>query len=115
MFVIIPFFFLSFFKNTFKKNQQQLQHNDDMAVLNLMIVLQIGISMMFPYCYFGKIATDSYLDMSYCLYDLNWPDLPLEYKKYIILMMTNMNREIYYHGSNVATLNSSTYIRVCMF
>ena len=67
---------------------------------------------MFPYCYFGKMATESFLNMSECLYDLNWPDLPLEYKKYIILMMTNMNRDLFYHGFNIVFLDSITYIRV---
>lgn len=67
---------------------------------------------MFVYCYFGKLATESYERMSDCVYDLNWPELPLRLQKFLIIMMTNMQRSIYYHGFKVAVLDVNTFLRV---
>lgn len=71
----------------------------------------VNVMLLFVYCYFGKLATDSYRKMSDCVYDLNWQELPLRLRKYIILI-TNMQKTIYYHGFEVAVLNLNTFFRV---
>lgn len=67
---------------------------------------------MFTYCYFGKLATESFENMSDCLYDLNWHELPFNLQKYVATMMINMQKTIYYHGFEVAILNLNTFLSV---
>lgn len=67
---------------------------------------------MFPYCYFGKVATDSFVQMSDYVYEMNWPHLPAKLQKYLILMIANMQNPIYYHALYVCLLDLNTYIRV---
>lgn len=79
---------------------QQLQHMN----VNMTIVVHafFAISMTpFLYCYFGKSATDSY-----------WQKLPIELQKYLILMIANMQRPLYYHGFGIAVLDLETFIKV---
>lgn len=68
--------------------------------------------LMFPYCYFGKIATDSFIDMSDCVYEMNWGNLPAKLQKYLIIMIANMQNPIYYHALHVCILDLNTYMRV---
>ena len=78
----------------------------------MLMGLMVGIMILFPYCYFGKLATESFEKMFDCTYDLSWPDLPLEQQKSVILMLANMQRPIYYHGFKIATLDLNTFILV---
>lgn len=67
---------------------------------------------IFVYCYFGKIATYSFSKMADLLYELNWNELPIRHQKYVILMIANMQRPLYYHGFHVITLNLETFTKV---
>lgn len=76
------------------------------------MVILVGMLILFGYCYFGKMATESYLKMADCLYGLNWHELDLKYQKYFVIMMANAQRPIYYHGFGVAILNLETFLKV---
>lgn len=79
----------------------------------MLVALSFGMIVLFFYCYFGKVATNSFGDISDCIYyELNWQKLSLALRKYIILMLTNMQRPIYYHGFHVVTLDLNTFTRV---
>lgn len=68
---------------------------------------------MFLFCYFGRLATDIYGQMSYCLYESNWQSLPLDtQKKFLVLMIQNANRPLKYHGSGIVTLDLETFSMV---
>lgn len=69
---------------------------------------------LFTYCYFGKVATDSFQNMADCIYEMNWHELPIEQQKYFILMIANTQKPLYYHGFNV-TLNLETFCQVSNF
>ena len=69
-----------------------------MSVLNLCV-----------YCYFGILATESNDKMSDCVYNLKWQNFPLRLQKYVILMITDMQITMYYHGFEVAVLNLNTF------
>lgn len=71
-----------------------------------------GMVNMFMYCYFGKLATESFENMSDCIYDMNWQELPISLQKYIVIMIMNMQKTLYYHGFEVAILNLNTYLHV---
>lgn len=72
------------------------------------------ISNLFVYCFFGKLATESYLDMSDYLYDCNWLGLSVDLQKSLIVMIGNMNQPHFYHGFGIATLDLVTFSNVSL-
>lgn len=56
------------------------------------IVTFSTICNLFLYCYFGKMATECYAMMSSCLFESNWMELPVNLKKFFILMIQNSHR-----------------------
>lgn len=90
---------------------QQLKHIDFSFVILLMTIL-VGASNLFLWCFFGKLATDSFKEMTDCLYECNWQDFPIDLQKYFILMIANSQRPLFYRGSRIATLNLETYSKV---
>lgn len=71
-----------------------------------------GVSDLYLYCYFGKLATDSHTKMAECLYETNWPDLPVPLQKYFILMISNIQKPLYYHGFGIAVLDLEAFTQV---
>lgn len=69
-------------------------------------------SILFLYCYYGKLATDCYGDMSDCYYKCNWYNLPVKLQTYFIMMIMNAQRPLDYDGFSVAFLNLQTYTNV---
>lgn len=67
---------------------------------------------MFIFCYYGKIATESFENMADTLYEASWPDLPIELQKYFIVMIGNAQQPLYYHGFGMAILNLQTFTKV---
>lgn len=72
----------------------------------------VNASNLFIYCYFGKIATDSYDGMAHSLYESNWQALPIDLQKCLVLMIGNMQRPVHYHGSGVVMLNLEIFLQV---
>lgn len=71
------------------------------------------MSILFIYCYFGKIATDSFEKMSDFVYlKMEWHILAPKLQKYVVLMIENMQKPIFYHGFHVAVVDLNTFIRV---
>lgn len=70
------------------------------------------MSNLFVYCYFGKLATECYELMSDCVFEMNWRKQPVQLRKHFILMIANMQRPVYYHGFDVATMDLRTFIKV---
>lgn len=94
---------------------KQLRDPDGIIILLLISVL-VAMSILFLYCYGGKFATDQTQKICDCVYELNWPDLPHKLQKYVILMLSSMQRPLYYHGFNIVFLDLSTFSQVsCSF
>lgn len=84
----------------------------DFSLFIICIGITVGVSILFLYCYFGKVATESYEKMVDCMYESNWNELSPHLQKYIVVMMANAQRTIYYHGFGVAVLNLGTFTKV---
>lgn len=84
----------------------------DKNILTILAATTVSSSNLFVYCYFGKLATESYEKMSDCLYETKWWELPIELQKYFLLMNINMQRPLCYHGFDVAVLNLETFTQV---
>lgn len=79
----------------------------------MVCLITLSMSILFIYCYFGKIATNSFAKMSDFVYlKMKWHNLPIKLQKYVILMIGNMQQPIFYHGFYVAVVDLNTFIRV---
>lgn len=88
-----------------------MKHLSFNIVLVLMAVM-ISITDLLLYCFFGKAATESHQEIADCLFESNWLDMPIELQKYLILMIANIQKPLYYHGFGVANLDLETFKRV---
>lgn len=78
----------------------------------IFLTVMVSTSLLFWYCYFGKIATDSFEAMSDCLYESDWPSLPIELQKYFIIMIANAQRKVHYHGFGIVKLDLEAFTKV---
>ncbi|XP_031634736.1 odorant receptor 42b-like [Contarinia nasturtii] len=72
----------------------------------------VGVANLFLFCYFGKLATQSFEGMSDALYESDWPELSVRLQKYFIIMVGNTQKSIFYNGFGVAVLNLETFTNV---
>lgn len=91
---------------------KELKHIDfDLCILLTGAVT--CILLIFLYCLFGKIATESFENMSNCLYESKWNELSPNLQKYFVLMIGNAQIPVYYHGFDLIILNLETFSIVC--
>lgn len=90
----------------------QTWKNPHFDILILIAISLMGLMNIFLYCYFGKLATESFEDMCNCLYEFKWHKLPVKQQKYIIPMMVTAQRPLYYHGFGIIILNLETFCNV---
>lgn len=72
-----------------------------------------GLTNLFFYCYFGKYASENFSKISDCLYETDWQRLPVKLQKYFIIMITNTQKLVFYHGFGMVYLNLETFCKVC--
>lgn len=92
-------------------NFQQMNYMNFGMTL-LLIVFLTGLSNLFVFCYFGKLATDSFSNMGDCLFEYDWQALPIDLQKYFPLMIQNAQRRILYHGFGILVLKLETFTKV---
>lgn len=93
------------------KNLQQREHID-IGVFTIFACVVVGILSLFLYCFFGKLATESYAKMADCLYESNWQILNVKCQKYFVLMIENAQEPLYYQGFGIAVMNLETFTKV---
>lgn len=84
----------------------------DLQFFLLLFAFPVGISNLFVYCRFGKLANESYEKMSDCVYEFNWHELSPDLQKNVLILIRNMQQPVYYHGFGVVVLNMETFIKV---
>ncbi|XP_031638083.1 odorant receptor 85c-like isoform X2 [Contarinia nasturtii] len=84
----------------------------DAALAFLFLAIMVNLTNLFVYCYFGKLSSLSYEQMAYSLYEFNWQRLPVKLQKYLVLMIGNMHRPIFYHGFGFFILNLETFTKL---
>lgn len=75
-------------------------------------MLGISILSVYVYCYFGKISTDCFQQLVNCIYEANWLEQRPSLRKTLILIMTNAQRPLYYHGFGFIIMNMGTFTQV---
>lgn len=88
-----------------------MQHPDS-TLFVLFISIVVAIGNVYLLCYFGKLATESFQNMSGCIYNSNWQQLDIDLKKYIILMVRSSRRPLIFHGYGMLILNLETFTQV---
>lgn len=103
-----------FIRLNFKIFEIKIQAFGDSGVnfLEMMFGLIFCAANIFLYCYFGQLATDSYIKMADCLFESKWYNQPLSYQKNLIVMIQNAQQTIHYHGFNIAYLNLNNFCKV---
>lgn len=74
-----------------------------------------GISNLFIYCFFGKLATESFNQMANSLFQSDWFNLPIELQKYYIIIIGNAQQSLFYHGFKIVFLDLETFTKVGFF
>lgn len=92
-------------------NFQQVQ-NVDFDVVFLLLVASVGVLDLFLYCFFGKLTVESYEKIADCLFESDWQDCHTELQKFLIVMIGNAQRPIFYNGFGFTVLNLETFCRV---
>lgn len=64
------------------------------------------------HCYFGEMTTQSFLKFSNCLYELQWYNLPIQLGKYLLIILPNMQRSLFYDGFGMFPLTLQTFAPV---
>lgn len=90
---------------------QQVQHTNSGLGL-VIIAVVVSAANMFVYCFYGKMATESFEQMSSCLYESNWKELSVDLQKYMMLMIQNSQRSLSYHGFGMINLDLMTFCKV---
>lgn len=90
---------------------QQLKH-PSFAVILFLFTGIFDILLILCYCFFGKIATESFQEMADHLYEVDWQDVRIDLQKYYVLMIQNAHCPIYYHGFHLIILDLNTFTRV---
>lgn len=103
----LSYFFFIITKNLFK----EIQHID-FNINIVLITIAIIATKLFLFCFFGKMATESFIEMADCLFDANWQSLPIHLQKYFILMIDNVQKPLFYNGYGIVILNLETFTKV---
>lgn len=72
----------------------------------------LGVLNLFLYCFFSKLAAESFEKFAECLYECEWHGLPNDLLKYFMVMIANTQKPMFYHGFGVAILNLETFSKV---
>lgn len=89
-----------------------MQHSDFKLLVQPFISLLVGTGSLYLFCYFGKLATESFENMSDCAYNANWLQFDIALKKYVILMIQNAQYSLHFHGYGMLILNLQTFTQV---
>lgn len=88
-----------------------MQHPDSELVVRLASFV-IGLGNVYIFCYFGKVATESFNNSADSIYDSKWQCLDVDLQKYLLLMIRISQRQLYYHGHGMLILNLETFTQV---
>lgn len=84
----------------------------DITFFLLLAGSEITLLFLYMYCYHGKIATDSLLAYSDCIYNCDWYRYPDAIQKMFIIMIAYGQRQQFYNGFGILNLKLETFTAV---
>lgn len=110
---LIEIFLSITIQNLLATTIQELEHFDSDTNM-LFTTMLSGLLNLFIYCSFGKLATESFGQMSNCLFESEWLKLPVKLQKCYIIIIANAQIPLFYHGFDIIVLNLETFASVSM-
>lgn len=87
---------------------QGLKH-PSRALFDISMCIVASLSNLFIYCYFGKMACNSFEKVASSMYESAWVDLPLELQKYLVVTIQNAQRPVIFKGFNIYHIDLETF------
>ena len=84
----------------------------DFELVMLVTSATVGIANLFVFCYFGKLTTESFVNMADCVYHLKWQKFDIKLKKSLIPIIQSAQQPLYYEGYGIFTLNLQMFTQV---
>lgn len=77
-------------------------------------VLSVVSTLFWPFllCHFATVATERINDIGYTAYDCNWFDLPMDFRKCMILIILRSEETIQFTGLNLCSCTLETFGKV---
>lgn len=69
----------------------------------------VSSTTLLVYCYYGKMASYSFLGIAETLYECDWHTHQLKYQKYFVIAFSNGQKPMHFHGSHFMVLNLETF------
>lgn len=91
---------------------QQTKQLDFFSTAFLLLESTFGLLNLFGLCYYGSVTSTSFQMMGESLYECDWYNLSIEWKKNFLIMFRNVQRPIAYHGQYFAVLNLNIFFKV---
>lgn len=88
--------------------------NSDWNIVFFILAVGVSFGIIFTYCFAGTLATESFLKCAEYTYDIRWYLQPIEYQKYIIIILMESQKEFRFHGFKIAYCNFEIYMKVRM-
>lgn len=85
-------------------------HATDIGVI--LFATSQSVSDLYVYCYFGDYTTNSFEKYTQYLCEMRWYRLPIEYQKYLILLIGNGQQPLQYDGYRLVIINRGTFLKV---
>ena len=90
-------------------------NHSDFKIVVILGAFAYTIWNLFIFCNFGKFVTQSFEKMANRIYESNWLDLSPNLQKYIVMMIANAQRPIYYSAFEIVYMNLHTFTSVREF
>lgn len=84
----------------------------DSNILLLLNSLCFNLSTIYLYAYYGVAVTVAFYKYADYLFESLWYELPVEFQRYVQLMICNSQQMLRYKGSDLFTLNLSSFTKV---
>lgn len=93
---------------------QSIKH-PDFNIAFLICAAILSTLALFLFCFFGKLSTDIFYNMTDCLYESKWNELPIELQKFYVIIIGVGQRSHFYHGFGMIYLKLETFTRVSKY
>lgn len=84
----------------------------DWLIFFFILVVGISFGIIFTYCLSGTMATESLLKNAEDIYGISWYRQPIQYQKYVVIILMESQRPQRFHGFKIAYCNFEIYMKV---
>lgn len=86
--------------------------NSDWNLIFFILVVGICFGTIFVYSFTGSLATNAFEQCSIDAYDVIWYRFPVQYQKYMIIILMESQKPQRFHGYQFAYINFETCMKI---